>query len=490
MSTTISQLTSSITASTSDDFLVVVDSGSLTTFKSPLSVLNSWAALSGSFSSASWASHSFVVNTASFVSTASYAKSSSVVLYLDYNGSQFNGTASYALSSSVNLSGSFAQNTISSSRSETSSFALTSQNTSNVFSTSFALFSANTSTALYSSKSSVATTASYINLSATTLEIDFQKAYGPFTASATTSSRYGWTDPLEQGIPVIVTKDNTDVICKVRAVITHDEADDVNGYYIVEARMYPLTESSVPGTYRTASNNDTLGSADAYLYSAGDHTFYPCGYGTFTHLLEFKKTGLSKGTYIIWVCNRLYVQTINATELTFTEWAHNKGTGLGITTGRYISDDSPSYTSGEQFEKMIYPSSASCKAIVLANKPVKVGTMFAPTSSMGLVGGVYNYYGTRNGNHGRTYAVPFLIDQSSITAGFCSASYSFRSGSSTLTASFSASTAGAAVNDIVTAFTVGLPAVANFWTTSTIVQGTPMASIPIRTDLSSSWIPF
>lgn len=489
MSVTISQLTSSITASTADDFLVVVDSGSLTTFKTTLSSLRSWESLSGSFLSASWATHSFIVDTASFVPTASYAKSSSVILSLEYNGSTFNGTASYALSSSVNRTGSFSRLAITSSRSQTSSFALFSTNTNNVFSTSFALFSANTNTALFSSHSSVATTASYINLSA--IDIDFQKAYGPFTASATTSSRWGWTDPIEQAIPIIILKDNTDLICKVRAQIMHDEADDVNGYYVVEARMFPLTSSTAPGIYRTASNNDTLGTADDYVYSAGDNTYYPCSYGCFTHLLEFKKTGLSKGTYIIWVLNRLYAQTINATEITFEEWAHAKGVGFGgITTGRYISDNSPSNGSGEQFEKMLYPSSGSSKAIVISNKPVSPGIMFASTASMGQVGSVYNFYGNKNGNHGRIYSMPFLVNQSSISAGFCSASFSFRSGSSLLTASFSASTAGRSVNDIVVAYTVGLPAVANFWTTSTVVQGTPLASIPIRTDQSSSWIPF
>jgi len=489
MSEIISQLSSSITASTGDDFLVVIDSGSLTTFKSTLFSLKNWESLSGSFLSSSWASHSFFVDTASFVSTASYAKSSSVILSLDYNGSTFNGTASYALSSSVNVSASFATLAVTSSLSQTSSFAFQSQNTNNVFSTSFALISANTNTSMFSSHSSFAATASYINLSA--IDIDFQKAYGPFTSSATTSSRWGWTDPIEQAIPIIVLKDNTDLICKVRTQIMHDEADDINGYYIVEARMFPLTESGVQGIYKTASYNDTLGTADSYVYSAGDNSYYPCSYGCFTHLLEFKKTGLSKGTYVIWVLNRLYAQSINATEISFTEWAHDKGTSVGqITVGRYISDDSPSSTNANQFEKMLYPSSGSTKAIVIANKPVIQGVMFTPTASLGLVGGVYNYYGNKNGNHGRTYAVPFLVNQSSISAGFCSSSYSFRSGSSLLTASFSASTSGKSVNDVVVAYTVGLPAVANFWTTSVIVQGTPLASIPIRTDQSSSWIPF
>jgi len=253
-----------------------------------------------------------------------------------------------------------------------------------------------------------------------------------------------------------------------------------------------LTESSHPGVYRTASMDDTLGTADDYTYTRGDYSFYPCQYGSFTQLLEFKRTGLPRGQYTLWVCYRMYSTTGDATAIAFTEHAHTvDGTNFGgITVGRFISEDSRPSTNVDTPESCLNLYSGSQRAIVISNNPIVQGCMFAPTASWGISGTTYNFYGNKSGNHGRNYVLPFLIDSSSLVAGFCSASCNFWSGSKYCTASFTVGTNGKSLNDIVYASQSSLPAVANFWTTSVVVQGTPLASIPLRMDQTSSWIPF
>lgn len=498
MSTQISQLTQSITSSTGNDFLVVIDSGSLTLFKSAVSSLNSWSLDSGSFLSSSFSSQSLLTDTASFIFTASYSKTASVLLNLYYDGTTSNGTASYALTASLSRTSSFSTLSISSSYAITSSFAPLAANADNVFSTSYALFSPTASTALYAATSSFALTASYYNIDLDSLETSFEQAYGPFTSSTSTSSVWSFGDACQQGIPIIILKDNTDALFKVR---THGMSDEITsgdttfgqyGYWIHEARLYPITESSKPGIYRTASLMDTLGSSDCYTYIRGRYTVYPCSYGSFTQLLEFKKTGLARGQYILWVCSRMYSSADQATETLFTERLHFKdGDSFGaIDTGAYLGEDSLPTQNADMTEHAFNVNSSSQKMIVIANNPVIQGCMFAPTASWGTSGTTYNFYGNKSGNHGRNYVLPFLVTTQSLVAGFVSASCNFWSGSKYCTASFSASTSGNSVNDVIYAFKSSLPAVGNFWTISTVVQGIPLSSIPIRTDKTSSWIPF
>jgi len=92
------------------------------------------------------------------------------------------------------------------------------------------------------------------------------------------------------------------------------------------------------------------------------------------------------------------------------------------------------------------------------------------------------------GNWGRVYAFPFLVNSSSLVTGFCSASFSYLSGSTQNSAQFSASTTGLEEDDVVYSFLGGLANVASHWTTSTVVSGIALSSVPIRTEVSSSWL--
>jgi len=495
MPTTISQLTASITSSTGNDFLYVVDSGSLTSKKATIFTFNNWTSLSGSFASGSWASSSLFSVSSSFVATASSVFTSSVGLFIN-NTTPTNGTASFAISSSNTLGGGFALTSITASLVDTASFAQLAISTSNVFSTSYALFTPSAPVSTYTLESDLAITASYINLAET--DINFQQVFGPFTASGFTSSRWGWTDPTERGVPIIVTENDTDIVVFMRAVLGCDGTSPPVGFTTVEVRWLPITESSAPGIYRTASYNDRLGTADDYKLFQG----YRSVNGTdnaitfvhnYCHNLMFKKDNVAAGSYIMWVVNRMYIPPSLGDTILLSDRAHrnDSSTDVGQATGLYLLPENFSASiDNNQYEKWLYPASESLKAIIHSDKEVVQGIMVAPTSSMNHVGAVYNFHGNKNGNHGRNYILPFSVTAGALSAGYVSASCNFWSGSRYLSASFSASTSGLSVGDVVYATTVSLPAIANFFTVSVIVQGFPLSSVPIRTDISSSWIPF
>lgn len=149
----ISQL-ANLGAITTDDFIALVDSGSLTTYKVSIATWNALWDTYGSSSHANSASVAINATSASYslsgsyCVTASYAFTASTI----YAGGVF-GTvtsASYSLSSSYAISGSFASSAISSSWALSSSYAFSS---SNAFTSSYAI---SASRAISSSHASVA----------------------------------------------------------------------------------------------------------------------------------------------------------------------------------------------------------------------------------------------------------------------------------------------------------------------------------------------
>jgi len=177
----ISQLNIIPSVTTSDDFIPLVDSASLTTYRVSISNFNTWFAQSGSVLSASWASASKISGTATASISSSWASSSissSATLHLIYPNSstasfgQTSLSSSWAISSSNAIrsfaatSASWASSSISSSYAATASFTYTSSyvlGVSNFASSSISSSWASSSiSASYAKSSSWSDTASYI----------------------------------------------------------------------------------------------------------------------------------------------------------------------------------------------------------------------------------------------------------------------------------------------------------------------------------------
>jgi hypothetical protein len=136
----ISQL-NSFTAIQGEDYLALVESSSMTTFKVTVTSLSDWFAVSGSALSSSFASRSLTATSASWASASTQAISASFLI-----SSSINGTASYAVNG---LSASYA---LSASNAKTASFSIS------------GAFSSNSLSASYAKSASRADTASYVNI--------------------------------------------------------------------------------------------------------------------------------------------------------------------------------------------------------------------------------------------------------------------------------------------------------------------------------------
>lgn len=142
---------------TADDFFPIVDSGSLTTYRTPVQSVADFIAASGSASfaltarsssyalSSSWSNRSGTSASSSFLifpnnSTASFSLVSiSSSLTISSSFASKSVTSSFSQFSLSSLSASFATNAISSSRAITSSFSTTSSFSQNAFTSSYAL---------------------------------------------------------------------------------------------------------------------------------------------------------------------------------------------------------------------------------------------------------------------------------------------------------------------------------------------------------------
>jgi len=173
----ISQLNIIPSVTTSDDFIPLVDSGSLTTYRVTVANFGGWFSESGSVLSASWASASKISGTATASISSSWASSSissSATLHLIYPNSstasfgQTSLSSSWAISSSNAIrsfaatSASWASSSISSSYATTASFTATASFTLMNFNLSSASWASSSVSSSYANTSSYAGTASYV----------------------------------------------------------------------------------------------------------------------------------------------------------------------------------------------------------------------------------------------------------------------------------------------------------------------------------------
>ena len=459
-----------------DDLLVFTDSGSLTTFRTPVSSINTYFSLSGSSISSSWASSSLTADSASFNESASYSHKSSVGNFLYYDGTNPNGTASYVLSSSVSLTSSYVSFASASRYSITTSFTRQAITASTVATSSFAQLTQAVLSASTAVTTSLADTASYIDLS---IALNIPKWYGPLTSSGHSGSAWGWSDPVNQGIPIIVLQDNTNLICQVSARVLCSRFADTNAVRTIEVRMLPITQSSLPGYYTVPTASSTIRNADDWVASEASENSDVNGsrVGGRDYLLMFNKS-VNRGSYILWVENRIYeVDSVFNTNQQETIVGNPDAPGFV----RVPLDTATASFDRATREVWLKPISRSLKSLIYADYPVQQGIMLTPTHSAGMNAG-------QVGNWGRVYAFPFLVNSSSLVTGFCSASFSYLSGSTQNSAQFSASTTGLEEDDVVYSFLGGLANVASHWTTSTVVSGIALSSVPIRTEVSSSWL--
>jgi len=473
----------SITSIVGNDFLVFTDSGStLVTFRVPVSSFANFFTLSGSAASSSWASMSLLSTTASFNDTASYSNKNSVGLFLKYDGTP-NGTASYAIFSNVSLTSSFSLFSSSSIYSISSSLALRTPTASIVQTSSFACIAQNVNSSSTALTASFAVSASYIDLSLTTLPM----WYGPFTSSGFSASKWGWSDPLNQGIPIMVLHDNTDVLFEVSCKVNTSRWALISTLFTVEARTLPITSSTLPGIYTVPTASNTPSNADDLIHTMthlNDNVFSNRVAGR-DYLFMYRKT-LNRGSYIIWLSNKFYHDdTTNVVDIEPLIGIHFPNGSTLFSFGT-LDDQATETLSTGQKTVWLRPMSGSHRTILYSSGKVKQGIMLSPTSSLG------NETATSTANWGRVFALPFLITSQSIVDGFCSASCNYRSGSiasdlaNIYTASFSASTSGLSIEDTTVAFLGNIPNVASHWTNSIIVNGIPLSCVPIRTETSSS----
>ena len=191
----------------SEDFIALVDSSSLTTYRSDVSSLNTWFSESGSVLSSSFASRSLTSTSSSWSSASISSISSSFLVYPNTSTSSFSitashaitsHTASYAMSSSNANTSSFSNNGLSASYAKSSSNADTASyfdfslpSTTPPFASS-SLSSSWASQSLSSSYSTFAETASYFN---STIQLANFMTSSP-ELSMTTASYISWSHDL------------------------------------------------------------------------------------------------------------------------------------------------------------------------------------------------------------------------------------------------------------------------------------------------------
>lgn len=307
------------TSITNDDFIPVVQSSSLTTYKVNFGTIGNW--MSSSVTS-SWALYA---KTASLSNTASNSNTSSVSFtasYLLYSGIP-NGTSSYAISSSISEralyfdSSSFragfaytARSASWASQSLSTSYVSGSNVHGKVTSASYAIQSTITTVATYgllstySISSSYATTSSLALLADTTL-YNPKSIYGPFTASAnTTSPTVGWSQwDYEKKAVAFSLASNSDVIIECEMNYAIDENSPTKYY--------------VAGIVRAGGIDDPTVNPPTSVSDFDDYKFISLyNFETNTRLdniskFYIKKDGLTTGKWVLYLL--FYSTTANIT---------------------------------------------------------------------------------------------------------------------------------------------------------------------------------
>ena len=299
------------TSITNDDFIPLVQSSSLTTYRTDFASIGNW--MSGS-ATASWAKYAI---SASYATSASYAISASharTASYLLYSGFP-NGTASYALSASraetasyfdvSNAAVKYATYAVSASWASSSISAsyITASNIDGIIPTaSYSVTASYAINASYGYSSSYATTASYAWTGSHAFYAESAIAnqgsfYGPFTSSAvSTSPTKGWSqyDYAKRAIAFNLAN-TSDVIIECTVNYATYELNDNKAHYIaaiVKAGTDPDPTIDVPVSVATFDDfkfiGFTVGTPDTYNVSDLTTKFY------------IKKAGLTAGKWVVY----------------------------------------------------------------------------------------------------------------------------------------------------------------------------------------------
>jgi hypothetical protein len=157
-------------------------------------------------------------------------------------------------------------------------------------------------------------------------------------------------------------------------------------------------------------------------------------------------------------------------------------------------DKAQAVDNNNQMECWMFPYSGAIRTTVYGTREIKQGILFAATASVSHRSSPtphYDYIGKLfGGKFGRVYAMPFLVDDNSISNNMCRTSFYYYSGSVGFTASFSASTSGLSSGNTVVGFLGNIAGTSKLWQANLNIStiGIPLSSIPIRTDVSSSWV--
>lgn len=231
---------------TLDDFLPLVDSASMTTYRTEVREFNTWMAASGSVMSASWATESFSASHAGYADNADTSSFSFWAL-----------SSSYAQSSSIADTASYAWFSHSGSYAQSASWAGTASYAHRAFTSSYAIRASNADSASHAERS---ISSSFASSSLSCVTSSFALAtgrtvpVGTICAYAGTSAPAGWLKCDGSIIPV--TADNAALIALIgysyspipscTITITHQTA---NAYQDLNNGTVTFTFSGGSGVY-------------------------------------------------------------------------------------------------------------------------------------------------------------------------------------------------------------------------------------------------
>jgi hypothetical protein len=350
-------------AITNDDFIPLVQSSSLTTYRVDFNTINAW------MSSSVTASQAIHAQTASFVTTASYANTASLAntaSFLLYQGIP-NGTASYAFSAShadtasyfntgsgfvaafatYAISASWASSSVSSSYVTASGVDGTVASASYALSASYVISSSYGMSASYAKTASYAWTSSHAFYAENTV-YNLMSLYGPFTSSAEgTSETVGWSRwDYEKQAVAFTLAGTSDVILDCTVNYTMDELSGKCYYIGAVVRQDGLVDPTInpPTTVSPAANNETnatYGFDDFKFISVYD--FSENARVDSTSKLVIRKNGLTSGKWIVYFA-------VYRTNLAVSPWG-TTGVGQKATLEDFLDDVPTRESSQARFYK-------------------------------------------------------------------------------------------------------------------------------------------
>lgn len=298
----------------SNDFFLLVDSGSHTTFKATMARFASWAASYGTASHVDYADDAGLANTASYANQVTLAFTASHLFYTASNPTN-TGTASHALNAGLvetasyfDLSGatvlsttyaksaSWVSESISASYVPGSGVSGSVVSSSYVISASYSVTASYAITTSYSKTTDHAGTASHVLFAATTSLGEPFSVYGPFVADptpATPTREWGQYDEEKRAVSFIL-EGQSDLIIKCFVNCSYQESANALPYIYFGTKMIqeglddPITAGLVNSDYDS-------------IVVAGFRNVEFGGRTDDTIVIEFTKLNVSAGQYAVYV---------------------------------------------------------------------------------------------------------------------------------------------------------------------------------------------